>query len=235
MSGPRPPVGTRTVPSLTATQFGMRALLLGGLAMIFVTAMLSPAVDGLVDLPDHMLGKLDGGTPAVKRAPAAPVLTKAQRAAMRFTAVRSAALEVGVREWANDNRGDRIVTYRRAVTGVGENPHTPEPWCADFVSWAWKRAGFRIGFGGRGSDYVAELVAWGKLSHRWHAARSGYRPEPGDLVVYRAGGQRYGHVGMVVKLANGRMKTVEGNYQDKVSRRQLKPWDASVQGFIRPV
>lgn len=231
----RPPAGTRTVPSLTATQLGVRVLVLGGLALVFVTAMLSPAVDGLGDLPDHVLGKIDGGTPALKRAPAPPPLTAVQRAKIRYTVVRTAAHEVGVREWANDNRGDRIVTYRRAVTGVGENPRTPEPWCADFVSWAWKRAGYRIGFGGRGSDYVAELVAWGKLTRRWREARTGYRPEPGDLIVYRSGGQRYGHAGLVAKVGTGRVKTIEGNYQDRVMRRSVKPWDGEVQGFVRPL
>jgi hypothetical protein len=136
---------------------------------------------------------------------------------------------------ARANHSPRIVRYRRAVLGPGENPNVAEPWCADFVSWARRRAGVPLGFGGYGSDYVPELVGWARFTRRWHWARTGYRPRPGDLVVYSAGGSRRGHVGIVVKLRGGRLHTIEGNYRDRVSRRVVKPWNPDVTGFISPV
>lgn len=226
----------RHVRVASPAQQGLRALGLGALAVVFVVVMLTPAVDGLGSLPDHVLGKLADDTPRARIAPPPPALTLAQRATLRRAAVTAAIAEVGVREWpTRPNHSARIVTYRRAVTGIGENPYAAEPWCADFVSWAWRRAGQPIGFGGQGSDYVPELVAWARLSHRWRAARLTYRPMPGDLVVYTQSGQRYGHVGIVVRVKGGRMATVEGNYRDQVSRRFLPTTHASVRGFIRPV
>lgn len=216
----------RSVPT------GLFALTLGGVVVVLVMFLLSPAMDGLAGLPDH-----DLRVPVVQpQAQRAPQLTPMQRVALRRSAVRFAAKEVGVREsGGGGNRGRRITTYRRAVTGAGEAASVPEPWCADFLSWIWRRAGAPIGFGARGSDYVPDLVAWARLTRRWHAARAGYRPRPGDLVVFRAGGSRFGHTGLVAKMHHGRIYTIEGNWSDRVARRTLKAWDSQVTGYIAPV
>lgn len=213
-------------PSMRA---GLQALLLGTLVVVMVAVLLSPTVAGLTGLPSHILDRpVDRSKPHVR-------LTPAQRLAARRTAVRVALSQVGVREHGGANRGSRIVAYRRAVSGVGENPRSAEPWCADFVSWAWQRAGVPLGFGGRGSDYVPELSAWAKLSHRWHWARDSYRPRPGDLVVFRSGRSRRGHIGLVTSFNNGWIRTVEGNWSDRVARRTMRPGNAIVTGFISPV
>jgi hypothetical protein len=170
----------------------------------------------------------------VRRKPAPPPLTARQKTIARKTSVKVALQQVGVREVSNNN-SRRIIRFRRAVTGAGENPRDAEPWCADFVSWAWRRAGVPIGFGGRGSDYVPELVAWARLTRRWHGARQGYQPKPGDLIVYRSGGSWRGHIGLVQHLRGGRLSTVEGNFGNRVTRRTVKPWAGDVTGFISPV
>lgn len=214
----------------SATRTGLFSLVLGAAVALLVVVLLTPAVDGLVGLPGHALTK---DAPLVR--PRAIPLTPAQRAAARRTAVLVAAREVGVREYRGSNNSARIITFRRAVTGRGEDPRSAEPWCADFVSWAWKRAGAPLGFEGRGSDYVPELVAWARLTRRWHWARDGYRPAAGDLVVFRTAAARRGHVELVGRVSPGRIHTIEGNYADRVSRRVLKPWDDAVTGFIAPV
>lgn len=212
-----------------AARTGLLVLSLGAFATILVMLLLSPNMSGLTTLPDHVLDQ-PVAEPAV---PSQPRLTRAQRDAARRTAVRAALTQVGVREVGN-NGGRRLVMYRRAVTGPGEDPRAREPWCADFVSWAWKRSGIPLGFGGQGSDYVPELVAWARLTRRWNWARDGYRPRPGDLVVFRSGGSRQGHIGMVTKVGRGRIYTVEGNLKDRVMRRSLRPWSPMVTGFISP-
>jgi hypothetical protein len=212
-----------------AARTGLSWLMLGTAATVLAVALMSPSMGGLSRLPGHVLER-----PADEFVRAQPRLTTAQRTAARRSTVTAALTQVGVRE-RRTNQSARIVQYRRAVLGAGENPRLAEPWCADFVSWAWRRAGVPIGFGGLGSDYVPELVAWARLSGRWHAARTGYRPRPGDLVVYESGGSRRGHVGIVVKLRGGRLHTVEGNFKDRVSRRIVTPWGEKVTGFIAPV
>ncbi len=212
-----------------AARAGLFWLVLGAFMSMFVVVMMSPSIGGLASLPGGVLEH-----PAEEPQAATPPLTAAQRVAARRTAVRVAIGQVGVRE-RGENSGARIVNYRRAVIGAGENPHVAEPWCADFVSWAWRRAGVPLGFGGLGSDYVPDLVAWARLTRRWHWARDGYTPRTGDLIVYRSGGSRRGHVGLVVKVAGGRVHTVEGNLQDRVMRRAVKGWAPNVTGYISPV
>jgi hypothetical protein len=218
-----------------AVRTGLAALLLGAFVSAMIMVLLAPSMNGLVGLPGHTIGKDPTGN-QVRTRPSAPPLTLAQRGLVRRKAVFIAAKEVGVTEWAgHPNYSNRIVTFRRAVQGRGENPYSAEPWCADFVSWTYRRAGVPIGFDGRGSDYVPELVAWGKLTGRWRNARSRYHPLPGDLIIYSAGGSRFGHIGLVAKVGGGRVRTIEGNSSNRVKRRVVKPWDATVQGFIRPV
>jgi hypothetical protein len=188
---------------------------------------------GLRLLPGHVLDKSEPRATA-PRGYVQPQLTPRQEVAVRRSAVRMALSQEGVRE-RGVNGGRRLVMYRRAVTGGGEDPNLREPWCADFVSWAWRRGGVRIGFGGHGADYVPGLVLWARVSGRWHWARDGYRPRQGDLIVYNDHTSRYSHVGMVVKTTRGRVHTIEGNYRDRVQRRTLKPWGPRVTGFIEPI
>lgn len=216
-----------------AARTGLFWLLVGAGLTIFMMFLMSPAVGGLRGLPGHVLDRPDEPAP-VARAPVQPQLTARQKTVARKTSVKVALQQVGARE-VRVNNSSRIIQYRRAVTGKGEDPRRAEPWCADFVSWAWRRAGVPIGFDGRGSDYVPELVAWAKLSGRWRGVRQGYRPRAGDLIVYKVGGSWRGHVGLVVAYRSGTLHTVEGNWGDRVARRTVKPWAANVTGFIAPV
>src|SRR4051812_32948352 len=129
-----------------AARHGLFALVLGAFVTAMIIVLLSPSMGGLTGIPAHLLGR----PTAQPRVEERPQLTPAQRMAARRAAVHVALSQVGVRERGN-NGGARIINFRRAVSGAGENPRSREPWCADFVSWAWKRAGAPIGFDGRGS------------------------------------------------------------------------------------
>jgi hypothetical protein len=216
-------------PSATA-RTGLFALALGAVVTLMVAVLLSPSMQGLAVAPVHLFDHPVAQPRVVHR----PTMTRAQRTAARRAAVHDALTQVGVHE-RGVNGGPMVLRYRRAVIGRGENPRSREPWCADFVSWAWRRAGAPIGFGGRGSDYVPELVAWARLTRRWHWARDGYHPRAGDLVVFASDGSPRGHIGMVVTTGSGRIHTVEGNYSDRVMRRSVKAWSPVVTGFIAPV
>lgn len=64
---------------------------------------------------------------------------------------------------------------------------TSEEWCADFAAWAWQRAGVQFSYG-YGRDQIdaaaASFYVWGVHEGTWHPARSGYRPQPGDVALY---------------------------------------------------
>lgn len=149
---------------------------------------------------------------------------------VRSRIVAAAQGEVGVVESGGEDRGERIVEYRRAVTGDGEQAEAPEPWCADFVSWAYRQAGVPIN-DGRGEDYVPFLKEWAQRGSRYHSGGS-YQPRPGDIAIFDWDGGRDDHVGIVEKVEGGMVHTIDGNFGDKVQRNSYPLGDARLTGYV---
>jgi len=115
-----------------------------------------------------------------------------------------------------------------AESQVGQGGHPPgsnctiygpcEEWCSLFAAWVWQHAGVPLpgstalyGYSGALYDWVAE--------HGGHVLPPSARPSPGDAVFYGSGPGESLHVGIVVNvLPHGQITTVEGNYENKVSR-----------------
>ena len=107
------------------------------------------------------------------------------------------------------NESPAIADYRSATAGAQPG----EPWCAYFVSWAARQAGEPIGPAGQGLGSVSEIWSWAQSTGRAVANGPGVVPRPGDLIVF--GGE---HVGIVREvLPDGRIATIEGNYNNRVS------------------
>ncbi|MBC6465367.1 CHAP domain-containing protein [Actinomadura alba] len=90
-------------------------------------------------------------------------------------------------------------------------------WCSMFISWL----GHKLDFGDQmGSDaWTIAHAEWFKEQGRW-----GHKPKPGAVVFFSwsGGGGIYDidHVGLVIKnLGDGRIKTVEGNTNDAVTKQ----------------
>lgn len=83
-----------------------------------------------------------------------------------------------------------------------------QPWCAMFVSWCADRAGI-------GTDIIpkhascAVGIKWFKERGLW-ADRKGYKPKEGDIIYFQSGANNR-HVGIVTKVTDERVYTVEGN------------------------
>jgi hypothetical protein len=137
-------------------------------------------------------------------------------------ALAAAESQVGQAEYPpGSNDGPALGTYRSAVAGAQPG----QPWCAYFASWAAAQAGVPLGEEGQGYGSVAEIASWAGRTGRLLPA--GSTPQPGDLILY---GDR--HVGLVESVnADGSLTTVEGNYQNAVSRVQRSPAEAT--GFVR--
>ena len=119
------------------------------------------------------------------------------------------------------NDGPAIAGYRSAVQGA----QAGEPWCAYFASWAAQQAGTPIGDAGQGLGSVAEITDWAQRTGRYLPA--GSTPQPGDLILFGTD-----HVGVVESVnPDGSLTTVEGNYDQAVSRVQRQPSEAT--GFVR--
>ena len=128
-------------------------------------------------------------------------------------AVHYALREVGVHEspWGS-NAGPRIHTYQ-SVTGAYN-----AAWCASFVSWCYRQAGYR-------GTVTAGAWAWENLAPRvvLELAR------PGDPVIFNIG---TGHIGLYLSHNSMDVKTVDGNTSDQVAVRD-RPL-ADIRTIIRP-
>jgi len=120
------------------------------------------------------------------------------------------------------NESPAIAEYRAATAGAQPG----EPWCAYFVSWAARQAGEPIGAGGQGLGSVSEIWSWAQSTGRAISNGPGVVPHPGDLIVF--GGE---HVGIVREvLPDGRIATVEGNYDNRVSANVRSAGEAT--GYV---
>jgi hypothetical protein len=123
--------------------------------------------------------------------------------------------------------GARVVSYAESQVGYQDDPagtycnvfsaywnagsncgngNFSEEWCADFAAWAWHRAGVSFTYGPGGLDgAAASFFQWGKAHGTWHAAGSGYTPQPGDAVLYglNSAGTYADHVAIVTSFTPG--------------------------------
>jgi hypothetical protein len=136
----------------------------------------------------------------------------------------------------------KIVLYADGEVGTHEtgdncNPYGPcAPWCAMFARWTWKQGGATSVF----STNVAEQVAtWGKNNGRWKTSA----PRKGDIVVWSSGAlddSTGGHVGVIEYVDNGIIHSIDGNWNDAVTRRQYSKvigttyGSQTLRGFVAP-
>jgi cell wall-associated NlpC family hydrolase len=137
--------------------------------------------------------------------------------------VAAAESQIGQSEQPpGSNEGPAIAAYRASTAGAAPG----EPWCAYFASWAARQAGEPLGAAGEGLGSVAEIWSWAQSSGRAIVNGAGVVPQPGDLIVF--GDQ---HVGIVRGvLPDGRIATIEGNYENKVSANVRSPTEAT--GYV---
>lgn len=106
-------------------------------------------------------------------------------------------------------------------------------WCACFVSWCgdqcgYVKAGIMPKFAGVGNG-----VSWFKSKGQWQT-RS-YSPAPGDIIFFDWGGNgTQDHVGIVEKVDNGYVCTIEGNSGDAVRRQKYKVGYYEILGYGVP-
>ena len=113
-----------------------------------------------------------------------------------------------------------------------------DAWCAATMSAAAIEAGY--------TDIIprecscARMIARFMEMGRWMETDS-YIPSPGDLIFYdwkdNGAGDNKGqpdHVGMVEKVANGKITVIEGNYHDAVGRRTLAINGRFIRGYGLP-
>lgn len=126
------------------------------------------------------------------------VYRKVVHAPLRLRALHVAETLVGVMEQGGNNNGPvvgRIIHENGGVIG--------EPWCGDFVAYAYRHAGSKAVQRG-----WASTLQLGFLTGQKRVTL----PQPGDIVVYDfPGGASSDHTGIFVKFIPGGIEAIEGN------------------------
>lgn len=124
-----------------------------------------------------------------------------------FGSLRNYFLEIAENELGTSS-GDK---YRLWYSGVADG----EPWCATFVSWCANEAGI-LGETIPKFQSCAVGVSWFRSKNEWKEG-SDYIPNPGDIIFFEFQNPYDGpeHVGIVWKVENGMVQTIEGNSSDQ--------------------
>ena len=111
-------------------------------------------------------------------------------------------------------------------------------WCACFVSWCANACGYlEAGVFPRFASCALEGVPWFQERGLWQ--ERSFEPRPGDIIFFdweEDGGQdgSADHVGIVEKVEDGRVYTIEGNSSDMVRQKSYPVGDAEILGYGTP-
>jgi hypothetical protein len=148
-----------------------------------------------------------------------------------------ATTQLGVRETGNSNSGPEVNQYLKSVDLSPGNP-----WCMGFVYWCYNQAAAQLGV-------TNFLIRTGSVLHQWNEQQAPRKIVLDKVLknpaIIQTGavfimdfGKGMGHTGLVERIHNGVVETIEGNTNDdgsregyEVCRRSRKL--ASIKGFIQ--
>ena len=117
----------------------------------------------------------------------------------------------------------------QAVTGLDPSE---EKWCAAFAMNILEEAGVLDLEGLENRNYTPTIMAWAQEKGIWAEAGS-YEPKPGDAVMFDWDGDKTpNHIGIVEKVENGSVHTIEGNTGDSVARKSYDLSSSYILGYL---
>lgn len=117
-----------------------------------------------------------------------------------------------------------------------QGPKQGYDWCAVFVDWCiynacgWdsnyaQAVKYYTGPYGAGCQFAAEYY---KAAGQWY-----HDPQPGDQIFFGYNGS-FQHTGLVEKVVDNVVYTIEGNSNDMVQKRSYSTYDIYIIGYGRP-
>ncbi len=140
--------------------------------------------------------------------------------------------------------GEIVTVALSQVGNVGGEPYwswygfsSRVEWCACFVSWCADQCGYiEAGVIPKFAACASQGVPWFQERGLWQD--NSYEPRPGDIIFFDwdDGGQdgQSDHVGIVEKVENGRVYTVEGNSGDSVRQNSYPIGYYEIYGYGTP-
>lgn len=166
---------------------------------------------------------------------------------MGFTAkelIKIAAAEIGYKEKETNSRlddpaanaGDENYTkYARDLHAAGyyQANKNGYAWCDMFVDWCFLKL---CGSKKKAEEMICQTGLYGagcKFSAEYYKKQGRFftsDPQIGDQIFFR----KYAHTGIIEKIQNGVITTIEGNTSNQVARRTYSIGSEEIDGFGRP-
>ncbi len=141
--------------------------------------------------------------------------------------------------------GEIVTVALSQVGNIGGEPYwswygfdSRVEWCACFVSWCAEQCGYiEAGVIPKFAACASQGVPWFKERGQWQD--NSYEPRPGDIIFFDwddEGGQdgESDHVGIVERVEDGRVYTVEGNSGDACRQRSYPIGYYEIYGYGIP-
>ena len=140
--------------------------------------------------------------------------------------------------------GEIVTVALSQVGNIGGDPYwswygfgSRVEWCACFVSWCANECGYiEAGVIPKFAACTSQGVPWFQERGLWQD--NSYEPRPGDIIFFDwdDGGQdgQSDHVGIVEKVENGRVYTIEGNSGDSVRQNSYPIGYYEIYGYGTP-
>ena len=137
----------------------------------------------------------------------------------------------GAMEGIHENTHTAAIQQITGKTGI--NPATT-PWCAAFAMNLMRDHGVLDLDGLKNPNYCPEIKNW--ASSKGNYGRAGqYNPKPGDAILFdwQGNGQETDHIGIVEKVVDGKVYTIEGNSGDAVRRKSYPLNSSVIDGYVK--
>jgi len=113
-------------------------------------------------------------------------------------------------------------------------------WCAEFARWVWDKGGVTNLKGLDG--WAQSFKSYGTKNGTYHSRSSGYKPQPGDAIVFdwdhQSGDDHpIDHVAIVTSSSATTVNTIGGNQGDpsRVRKSSYQRSNGDIDGYISPV
>ena len=144
------------------------------------------------------------------------------------------------RSFMGEGNGAMVAVAQSQLGNVGGEPYWSwygyndrVEWCAIFVSWVADQCGYLDTGVLPKMEGVRPYVDWFRESGQWQGRD--YEPSPGDIIFFDWESDGLAdHVGIVEKVENGLIYTIEGNSGDRCIENHYYLGSAPVYGFGCP-
>lgn len=132
------------------------------------------------------------------------------------------------------NFASRIISGAKKYLGYKESDGSykkftngrREAWCAHFATYVAREKGSSIPH----FSSVSQILHWGRQNNKFSTTA-----KAGDIIIFKGvdkNGKQVSHTGIVTKVQNGKVYTVEGNTSRAVKERAYALNDSKITGYV---